>query len=1023
MMRMTRIIDNEKEKLDETLNRELKDAKELAFASAYFNVSGFGLLKDAISGKPMKFLLGRPPNESVAFEDEIVRELEEQEDDPRYYNLMNEAVKYFSDPAREIRKIDGPFFHGKAYIGVSPSVDDPQTGVAVVGSSNFTYAGLRTNAELNVENTDRELLKGISEWFMGKWNEASSHKDEFLSFLRNYTVAHTPYEVAAKALYEYYRRDIDAAERTSMMDLKTFQVVSVMEGNRILGEWNGVVVADSTGLGKTRTMIALAHEARREGKKVLLIAPKSVLDTTWKHEMEITDTFINHVNSEYISANPDDFAEKYGAKGYNFIVVDEAHYFKSSASNRYKALRDLIVRNGVQIVLATATPINNSLMDLYNLISLYAPDDSIKDITGGTLKGYFTENQKELIRGKNVEMSGVLERFVVRHSRKFAKLADPSISFPERILDMDTLNRYVPNVDYKSMFDILENVRFAPYEMAVDRLTDLKLPSGERISEFAEAEKKENLKEMVRTIVILNMFKRLESSHKAFLDTVSSLASYLKDVIEFAGKSGYFLPRSVSRDPLFDIDEEIPEGIFEKDKYEQLREKCKLSDQEKEELVRLCSEDILLLEKLTGMVTLKDPKAESFLGRIRKLHASIEKPNGIIVFTQYTSTAQMIYEFLAKEFNGECLLTTGTVTKDRQGRNSDVSTIVDYFQGNGGILVSTDVLSEGQNLQNAQYVVNYDFPWNPVILIQRAGRIDRMGSSYDKVYLINMLQNDGNPDSPESLEHFIGLMKKLYRKIGSIKAAIGIDAPILGEDASPLDFGTIQRLISAGDGTVLAKLAEEIEQFSNDPKDRLMEMIGEMGEETIKGLPNGIGAIKQYEREGVFSLFTDGMNYHWRMKFEDEPMITEVNKIISILVKDRKVDVSDEKIEYGQLIGRLKELKESTISSLEKVKSKKATQSIAPPMSPQAKEVFRRLSEEDEDAALVFRSTLTTQEAVVKSLYDSRDGTDFMMKAREIIASRSGGSLKEREGNGGVKLKRVCWCWLRKMEKSDVSPI
>ncbi|MDA8054887.1 MAG: hypothetical protein M0Z77_04460 [Thermoplasmatales archaeon] len=141
------------------------------------------------------------------------------------------------------------------------------------------------------------------------------------------------------------------------------------------------------------------------------------------------------------------------------------------------------------------------------------------------------------------------------------------------------------------------------------------------------------------------------------------------------------------------------------------------------------------------------------------------------------------------------------------------------------------------------------------------------------------------------------------------------------------------------------------------------------------------------------------------------------------IVKDKKEDVSGEKIEYGQLIGRLKELKESTISSLEKAKTKKATQSIAPPMSPQAKEVYRRLSEEDEELALVFRNTLTTQEAVVKSLYDSMDKPDFMMKTREIIDSHSGGNLKEGEGNEGVRLKRVCWCWLRKMEKSDPSPL
>lgn len=150
---MSRIIDNEKEKMYDILNKEIPSADELAFASAYFNIRGFGLIKDAIKDKPMSFLVGRPQDESISFEEQIVRELEENEDDPEYFNLMVEAVSYFSDAARSIKKINGPFFHGKAYIGASPSLNSVKNGIGIVGSSNFTYAGLKTNSELNVVNT------------------------------------------------------------------------------------------------------------------------------------------------------------------------------------------------------------------------------------------------------------------------------------------------------------------------------------------------------------------------------------------------------------------------------------------------------------------------------------------------------------------------------------------------------------------------------------------------------------------------------------------------------------------------------------------------------------------------------------------------------------------------------------------------------------------------------------------------------------------------------------------------------
>ncbi len=1012
---MSRIIDNENEKMSKILSNELHKADEVAIASAYFNVGGYGLIKDAIRDKPLKFLIGRPQDESISFEEQIVEELEENEDNPEYYSLMMDAVDFFTDSRREVRKNSGSFFHGKAYIGVSPGLENPDHGVGIVGSSNFTRAGLSTNSELNVINTDREVLVELSKWFSKKWISSDEYKDVFLSFLKNYTVTHTPYEVVAKALYETYKGTMIESEKIKMMNLKRFQIVSVLEAKKILSAYNGVVIADSTGLGKTRTMLALAHEARREGRRVLLIAPKSVLQTTWEKEMEALDTNIKSMNSEALSADPDSFLEKYGKGKYDFIIVDEAHYFKSSSSNRYKALRDLIVRNGAQVVLATATPVNNTLMDLYNLISLFASEDSIQDITGLTLRGYFTSNQKVLLEGKGFDMSAVLERFVVRHSRKFAKTLQPEVSFPDRIIDTDPLNRYRSGVDYDTLRKQLEDLVFPQYDMSIEKLTDLRLPTGQPISKTVAAGKKDKLKELVKTIVILNIFKRVESSLEAFRETMQSISDYLKKVALIAEKNGYFLPRSAADDSLFDFDEEIPPDIFDNKKYADLKNRCILNEKEKNWLIDSCKKDISKIDEILKSVPANDDKLKSFLERLNDLIPSIREPNGVVIFSQYTATARSLYEEIKAKYS-LCYLTTGTECRDHNGKISNTTEIVDHFQEHGGILVSTDVLSEGQNLQNAQYVVDYDFPWNPVILIQRAGRIDRMGSKHKQVYLINIMQENSDPGDPQSLEHFIGLMKKLYTKISAIKETMGIDSPVLGEDADPRDFGNTQKEIYEGKSEVLESIAKELDQFTKDPKDKLMEIIDKMGEEWVKSIPRGIGSYKKYPKDGIFSLFTDGNRHYWRLTFfDDRQIITDPGQIVEVLLTDQSKDESGQKIEYRYLVDKLHHLKDQTLNDVKGDMSKKTSSSAIPNMSKQAIKVFETLNSTDEELALKFR-TMASKDSLVKSLYSSLGSNNFIEMARNVIEKhQNGGNLPEKNE---ISLKRICWCFLTKGENA-----
>ena len=200
-------------------------------------------------------------------------------DDESYFSSLQDADEYFKRPEVEIRKVKGRFFHGKAYMGAHPSFSNIINGFATVGSSNFTGGGLAGNRELNMLTTDREGVTELINWFLSLWKEDNSvdFKNEFLQLLENYITTHSPYEVLAKALYEVYRPQIDEAKTNNLMKtLFPHQILSTIQASRILGAYNGVIIADSTGLGKTRVGINLTQMAINDGKNPLkVISPCS----------------------------------------------------------------------------------------------------------------------------------------------------------------------------------------------------------------------------------------------------------------------------------------------------------------------------------------------------------------------------------------------------------------------------------------------------------------------------------------------------------------------------------------------------------------------------------------------------------------------------------------------------------------------------------------------------------------------------------------------------------------------------
>jgi superfamily II DNA or RNA helicase len=1018
---MTRIIDNSKEKLASALCKEFCDLYEIAIASAYFNVRGYDALRQALQGKPLLFLLGREPTESIKWEEEVLKELEEKEDDRDYFRLLQDTISYFESPKTQIRTVTGSFFHGKAYIGANPSLKVARNGVGCVGSSNFTYGGLVYNKELNMLNTDREVVKELIEWFLNQWDTAQPFKETFLSFLKNYMTTRSPYEVVAKALYETYKSNIEvSAESLKLKTLYPHQVLSFRDASMKLDAYDGVLIADTTGLGKTRTALRLALDAIRDGKKVLLVAPKSILDTTWEDEMDKTNIKLKCVSSEKLSSDPESVIKDNSDR--DFIVVDEAHYFRTPSTNRYAALRDIIIKQNAQVVLATATPVNNSLMDLYFLLSLYLKEDSINDLCSQTLKGYFTANQKRWLQRQKIEMEPVLERFVVRHSRETAKALDKEgkISFPTRELDKDPRCKYSTNIDHQKIADTLNKMNFPFYDLSVDRLAgQMKLPDGALMSQAVETKNKEFLKKLIKIIIIINIFKRLESSTEAFKATLNALDEYIQKATKYAKEKGYFVPPALKGDPIFSLDEEMPEpeDLFSKPRYLAMIKSLKLNPQEVKEFLNGCQRDREMIKMLLNLIPTTDSKYQTFADRLSDIVKEIARDsnNGVIIFSQYTATATYLHERLKKEnFKLPVILTTGSICKDEKDKSSNKVSVVKEFQRSGGILVSTDVLSEGQNLQNAQFVVNYDFPWNPVVLIQRVGRIDRMGSNHKKVYLTNLLPKNGDPEDPASLEHFIGLMQKLYDRLEAIRSTVGIDASTLGEEAAPKDFG-FQQALAKNDQTLIDAMTRELEQFTNSPMDELARIMSQKGLDWLKSLPRGIGAYKKSDRDGLFILFTDGEDFYWRLKYYDrrKETVSSPTEIINVILKGESQN-SGENIGYESLIDRMIEMKEELKTEIESSRRREKTiEGVAPRATSAIKEIFDELAksgEEGERMAIAFRKVAGRQ-GIVNALNRARREGRLLEKARELLRKENNGSTAEPMSEKEVKLTRICWCW------------
>jgi len=954
------------------------ESRSMDIASAFFSIRGFQLIQDGLKDiGSLRLLLGARvrSGEDIGLEPGdgalsglLTQDLAREPYDVETVRLVEDLIAFLRQGNVQVRTYGKGFLHAKCYIlyGDKPGErflwDRFQPLLGIVGSSNFTGPGLTSNREMNlthrvllepeealdeeagqmvsfladdkasprITEANRQLLKSevgaravhdLEQWFERHWDESVDFKDELIEILNASKFGqkeYTPYQVYVKALYEYLGEDLgeeEAPGKRSVLELTEFQEDAVKKARRMLARYDGVMIADSVGLGKTWIGKKLLEDyAYHMRMKALVVCPAS-LRTMWERELNDATIPFQMVSQELLGQK--DFpVEDYG--DVDVMLVEESHNFRNRVSQRYQNLERIIALNAgkgragdrKKVILLTATPINNDLMDLYSQVSLISQGDQGYFAAAGIgdLRRYFLRARREAHQGSSgVALFNLLDEVVVRRTRRFIKEAYPEatirgerIHFPDR--DLHT-------ADYN-----LEGTYSGIYEQIVSGIDGLHM-AHYNLESYKKRVEDVDAFERGREQALVGIFKtgylkRFESSVAAFrismrraLEFIKTFDEYLADgrllasadfrkalrFLEAEGEEDDAVPRSRAQE--MDGTEDLHEfldglGTVDLELYDARR------------LRRHLQEDIDALTEIWHLVKEIAPDRDAKLRRLKGLLGGELKGRKVLLFSHFKDTARYVYGELARDKEwqrdaGEPVLhrmDSGTATRDRDRvirRFAPVSNDRPQIAGTDeeiDVLISTDVLSEGQNLQDCACVLNYDLHWNPTRMVQRAGRCDRIGSKHDMLHIYNMFPDKG-------LERLLGLVESLNRKVADIDAQGLLDEPVLaGQTVHPRNFNTLKR-IREEDSTVIEEEEEFAELVSNESLLRtLKSFLDAQGREAVEGLPDGIhSGLHRPGKRGMFFYFRAepkcGLRQHfWRYYDLKTGKITDNRWVIADLI-------------------------------------------------------------------------------------------------------------------------------------------
>lgn len=873
--------------------KTLKDVKLFDILVGYFRTSGFFYLYESFetidqvrilvginvdrtafeiiesSKSQKKFDFESHKRTKEIFSEDLTSEMEHSEDTHYTEMGVKKFIEFLQSGKLQIKVFPSTKIHAKVYISRF-SEDDRDYGRVITGSSNFSESGLIENLEFNVELKNNADVKYALEKFEALWKDAVDISREYVETINTRTWLNdyiTPYELYLKFLYEYLKEDINMDEDfesylpEGFLDLK-YQKQAVVSAKKILDAYNGVFLSDVVGLGKTYISALLAQQL---SGKILVICPP-VLKDYW-HET-FFDFGIRGFKVE--SLGKLDQIIKSGADRFDYIFIDEAHRFRNEVTLGYEKLHQICF--GKKVILVSATPLNNTIDDIYSQLKLFQVPKKSTIPGVQNLEKFFASLKKRIgkyqksdpeyidtIKQVSKEVRDKILKFVmVRRTRTevmkyFSEdMEKQGVSFPE----LDTPNRIIYTFDgktekvFNTTIGLLKDFSYSRYTP----LLYMKTP----VSEF-ELQSQRNVGGFMKGILV----KRLESSFHAFKNTLRRFVDSYRKFIDMYEQGTVYISKKVNVYDFLDADdEEELLKLVELDKVQKYD-----SPEFTEAFLVNLRKDLVLLEGIQKLwIDIKtDPKLEQFINELKD--NLILKENKLIVFTESKETGEYLFRKLDKHLPSRVLFYSSAgglyggeeksipVARDLIKENFDPKNKPKRDDIN--ILITTDILAEGINLHRSNTVINYDLPWNPTRVLQRVGRVNRVGTTHKVVNIFNFFPT-AQSDSHLGLE-------------ANIKAKIQAFHDTLGEDAKYL---TEEEEISAHElfGDFIYKRLSDKKTFQGDDEDErseleYLQLLRNMRDkntslfEKIKRLPKKARSCREVEsnkEDGLVTFFRKG---------------------------------------------------------------------------------------------------------------------------------------------------------------------
>lgn len=718
---------------------------------------------------------------------EILEELRKSPDSSDVEDGVRKFVEWIKSGKLEIRTYPSERLHAKLYI-MTFQEGDRDKGRVITGSSNLTEAGLQDNLEFNVELKNRSDYEFAIQKFNELWAKSVDVAKDYVSTieLKSPYAQFTPYELYLKFLYEYFHGELNLPEEIEDMYLPAgfkklkYQEEAVLNARKVLDEYGGAFLSDVVGLGKTYMSALLARETN---EPCLVIAPPHLLDEhnpgSWPNVFR--DFGVRGYLCESVG-KLESLLDRDLAK-FKTVFIDESHRFRTEDTQSYEMLAQIC--RGKRVVLVSATPLNNSPLDILSQIKLFQPakNSTIPNIRN--LEAFFGKMQQQLkgldrqhdreqyfkIVRENARQTreGILKYLMIRRTRteiekyygedlKRQGLKFPEIANPEALF-------YKFNKTENEVFD--ETIRSLTHDLQYARYTPLAYYTGER--DEHEIQSQRNLAKFMKILTV----KRLESSFTAFRLTLGRFIHTYERVIEEFRKGQVFISKK-HIGKIFELlesdDQAGIERLLEEDKAE------KLSARDfKETFITDLENDLKALKAIreSWKKVTRDPKWESFRDILKK--TPLLKTGKLIIFTESKETADYLAGRIQDEVEAKVLLFTGESLKSiREDVISNFDAKAYRPKDDYRILVATEVLAEGVNLHRSNVVINYDIPWNPTRLIQRVGRVNRVDTKFDTIHTYNFFPTEEGND-------LIKLREAAEAKIHAFIQMLGADARLLTE--------------------------------------------------------------------------------------------------------------------------------------------------------------------------------------------------------------------------------------------------